>query len=68
MIKKLCDRCKSEETENDRHYFREFQKVYIYDLCQKCYIEYKELLKEFVNIKNQTTGVKQDEQEKTSNT
>lgn len=68
MIKKLCDRCNREETENDRFYFREFQKVYIYDLCQNCYIEYKDLLDKFVHNTNQTTGVKPNEQEKTSNT
>lgn len=67
MIKKICDRCKREETTKDRERFGYFAKVLSYDFCTKCQCDFMKMIEEFVNNKNQTE-VNPNEQEKASNT
>lgn len=65
MIKRICDRCKREETKKDIESFNDFAKILFYDFCPKCQQEFYKNLHKFVL--NQTE-VNPNEQEKASNT
>lgn len=57
MIKKLCDRCKREENRENEYSFDYFIKVLNFDFCPKCHFKLMQMINEFVNNTNQTTGV-----------
>ena len=63
MINVTCDRCKK-ICSLEYSYIRVFE----HDFCHDCYNDFLDVIDEFVLNTNQTTGVKQNEQEKASNT